>query len=206
MYNEWFCKVEIGIHHVQPPPHLGFWVVGGDDFGSSTLRFATRWSMIGLIQEFHSISTLPMSHHMYNEWLEKVNIGMRALKWSPQRVFQSCVGGVKVGLALVHFSHQDWVSLDWFGQFTASQPFHSLTICIMNGFARLRLEFIMCNHHHILAFESWVVTISAPVPYVSQQDGVWLVWFKNFTASQPFQCPIICIMNGWRRLTLVCVL
>ena len=73
-------------------------------------------------------------------------------------------GGVKVGLALVHFLHQVWVSLDWFGQFTASQPFHSLTISMMNGFARLRFEFIIHNQRHTLAFESWVVTISAPVP------------------------------------------
>ena len=59
------------------------------------------------------------------------------------------------------------------------------------------------NHHHALAFESWVVTISARAHYVSHQDGLCLDWFKNFTASQPFQLPIICIMNGWRRWRLV---
>ena len=62
--------------------------------------------MFGLIQEYHSISTLPTSHYEYNEWLEMVEIAVWALKWSSQRVFQS-KGGVKVGLALVHFSHQD---------------------------------------------------------------------------------------------------
>ena len=58
----------------------------------STLRFTPRWSMFGVIEEFHSILTLPMSHHRYNEWLEKVEIGICALWWSPQRVFQSLVG------------------------------------------------------------------------------------------------------------------
>ena len=52
-------------------------------------------------------------------------------------------GGVKVGFAPIHFSHQDCVSLDWSMQSTASQPFHSLTINISNGFARSRFEFII---------------------------------------------------------------
>eukprot|EP00956_Cyclotella_meneghiniana_P032397 scaffold89038_cov51-Cyclotella_meneghiniana.AAC.5 len=71
-------------HHI-----LAFELWDGDDFGSSTLRFTPRWSMFGLIQEFHSISSLPVPHHEYTEWLEKVDIGIHALKWSPQRVFQS---------------------------------------------------------------------------------------------------------------------
>ena len=95
------------------------------------------------------------------------------------------------------------MSLDWFGQFTTYQPFHSLTISIVNGFVRLRFEFIIHNQRHTTAFESWVVTISAPVLYVSHQDGVCLDLFQNFTASQPFQCLTISIMNGWRRLRLV---
>eukprot|EP00956_Cyclotella_meneghiniana_P008363 scaffold11244_cov75-Cyclotella_meneghiniana.AAC.1 len=66
--------------------------MGGDNFGSSTLRFTPRWSMFGLIQEVHNISTLPTPHYKYDEWLEKVEIGIWALKWSPQRVFQSRVG------------------------------------------------------------------------------------------------------------------
>ena len=118
----------------------------------------------------------------------------------------SVTGGVEVGLPSLHFWHQDWVSLDWFGQFTASQPFHSLTISIMNGFARLRFEFIIHNQCHTPIFESWVVTISVWGPYISHQDGAGLDWFKNFTASQPFQHLIISIMNGWRILRLVYVL
>ena len=64
-----------------------------------------------------------------------------------------------MGLALVHFPRQDCMSLDWFGQFTASQPFQCLIVSIMNGCARLRFEVIMYNHHHTLTFELWGVTV-----------------------------------------------
>ena len=126
-----------------------------------------------MIQEFHSISTLPTSHYRYNKWLEKVEMGIWDLKWTSQRDF-SVAGGVKVGLALVHFPRQDCVSLDRFGQFTASQSLQHFIVGIMNGCARLRFEFIVHNHHHAPAFESRVVTVPAPVPYVSHQDGVFL--------------------------------
>ena len=53
-----------------------------------------------------------------------------------------------------YLSHQDGVTLDWFRPFTTSQPFQCLLIGIMNGFARLRFEFITCYHHHTMAFES----------------------------------------------------
>ena len=98
--------------------------------------------------------------------------------------------------------------MSWYGQFTASQPFHSLTISIMNGFARLRSEFTMYNLRHTPTFKSWVVMISAQVlPYISHQDRMFSVWFKQLTpASQPFQNIIISIRNDWRRLRLVYVL
>ena len=54
------------------------WV--GDDFRSSTLHFAPRWSMCGLIQAIGSISTLSMSDNNHYEWLENVEIGELALK------------------------------------------------------------------------------------------------------------------------------
>ena len=90
-YNEWFFKVEIWIQQVYPSPHPGFWVLGGDNFGSSTLHFTPRCSIFGWIQEAHSITTLPTSHYKYNEWLEKVEIGICiwALKWLPQCDFLS---------------------------------------------------------------------------------------------------------------------
>ena len=137
--------------------------------------FIPRWSMFGLIQEFHSISTIPISHYKYNERLWKVEIGKWALKWSPQRIFQPRVGS-KLALAHTHFSYPDWVCNDWFGQFTASQPFQCLIMSIMDGCARLRSEFIIHNHHHTPAFESWVVARSAPVPCISHQDCVFSDW------------------------------
>ena len=99
---------------------------------------------------------------MYNKWLEKVEMGIWDLKWTSQSDF-SVAGGVKVGFAMVYFPRQDCVSLDRFGQFTASQPFQHLTVDIMNGCARLRFEFIVHNHHHAPAFESRVVTVPATV-------------------------------------------
>ena len=112
-YNEWMCKLEIWIHYPQPSPHPGFWVVGGDNFGSSTLRFTPRWNMFGLNQEFHSISTLPASHYKYNEWLEKVEIGIWALKWSPQLVFQSWVGSKLAWPLSTFHTKVEWVWTDW---------------------------------------------------------------------------------------------
>ena len=88
-YNEWLEKVEIGIHPPQPsPPHPGFWVRGDENFGAWPLHFTPRLSVCRLIQPFHSISTLPTSLHKYNEWLDMVEIGIWALKWSPQPIFQ----------------------------------------------------------------------------------------------------------------------
>ena len=57
-----------------------------------------------LIQPFHSISTLPIYHHKYDEWLEKVEIGMWALEleWSSQCVFEVRVGS-KLALHLSTF-------------------------------------------------------------------------------------------------------
>eukprot|EP00956_Cyclotella_meneghiniana_P029745 scaffold73069_cov41-Cyclotella_meneghiniana.AAC.1 len=141
-------------HHHTPAFELGL----GDSSGSSTLRFTPRWSIFELIQDFHSISTLPTSHYKYNKWLEKVEMGIWDLKWTSQRDF-SVAGWVKVGFAMVHFPRQDCVSLDRFGQFTASQPLQRLIVGIMNGCARLRFESIVHNHHHVPAFESRVVTV-----------------------------------------------
>ena len=73
--------------------------------------------------------------------------------------------GVEVGWTLLHCTSQGWVSLDLFRQFTASQPFQYLIISIMNGFARLRLEFIMYKQHHTMALHSLVAASRlAPVP------------------------------------------
>ena len=108
-YNEWLCKVEIWIHTPQPSPYPGFWVEGGDDSGSSTLRFTPRWSIFGLFLEFHSISTLPTSHYKYNKWLEKVKIAIWHLKWTSQCVFESWLG---LQLAWLHSTFD--ANIEWF--------------------------------------------------------------------------------------------
>eukprot|EP00956_Cyclotella_meneghiniana_P040243 scaffold190449_cov43-Cyclotella_meneghiniana.AAC.2 len=60
-----------------------FLVTGGVKvLGVALLHFSHQDS------EFHSISTFSTSHYKYDEWLEKVVIGVWALKWSPQRVFE----------------------------------------------------------------------------------------------------------------------
>ena len=53
-----------------------------------------------------------------------------------------------------YVSHQDGVLLDWFCDFTASQPFQSIITSIMNGWGRLRLGSGLCNGHHV---RIWVV-------------------------------------------------
>ena len=71
----------------------GFWLAGGDNYYSrNPPTFHTKIVCFGLIKEYHSISTLSTSYYKYNEWLEKVEIVVWALKWSWQRVFQSPVG------------------------------------------------------------------------------------------------------------------
>ena len=65
-----------------------------------------------------------MSQHKYNEWLEKVEIGVWALKWSPQRVFES---GLELNLAYP-FSTFD-TKIEWIKPHLGQ----SFTISILNG-------------------------------------------------------------------------
>ena len=112
-------------------------------------------SMFGLIKEYHSISTLPTSYYKYNEWLDMVEIGDCCVGY--KMVTTMCfpvTDGAKVDLPVFHFSPWDWVSLNWLGQFTASQPFQYIIISMMNGYARLRFEFIMYNNHHAPALSN----------------------------------------------------
>ena len=105
--------------------------------------------------------------------------------------------GYKFGLAHhTYFSNPGCVCTDWFMQFTASQPFQCVIISIMNGWRRWRLEFILQNRPHTPAFESPVMKISVPGPYISYQPWACAEWFSHFTASQPFQSLFISMMNG----------
>ena len=115
------------------------------------------------------------------------------------------MGRYNFGLASIHFSRQDSVYMDWFKQFTSAWPFQYPSSCMMNGFAWLRLDFMVNDLHHILTFESQVVTIWVPVPYVSYQDCVFLRWFQSLTSAWPFQYLSIDMMNdyAWLRLESV---
>ena len=65
-----------------------------------------RWSMFGLILQFHSISTLPTFYYKYNKSLNVENgTGTWALKWSLQPVFKLFTP--RSSEAHTHFSHPD---------------------------------------------------------------------------------------------------
>ena len=96
------------------------------------LLFAPRLCVYWLIHAIHSIPTLPMYHYMYNEWLEKVEIGIHPPEPSPHPCFW-VAGGESLGILGPYVSHQHWACADWFSDFTASQPFQSLFISMMNG-------------------------------------------------------------------------
>ena len=66
--------------------------MSGDKFSSTPLLFTPRSCVIVPIQAIDSSLTLPMSHHMYNEWLDRVEIGIWSPEWSPEAVFESSVG------------------------------------------------------------------------------------------------------------------
>ena len=120
-------------------------------FRLGSLHFASRLSVYRLIQLFHISSTHPISHNKYNEWLDKVEICVWALKWSPQSIFQPWEGTNSAWPKLT-FWNPDCVCTDWFMQFSAPQPFQCVIISILNGCARLRFEFILQNRHHTPAF------------------------------------------------------
>ena len=63
------------------------------------------------------------------------------------------------GLSYPHFSHPDCVCTGWFRQLISARPFQSFTVCILNDYSRLRMEFIPYNHFQTLIFESRVVKI-----------------------------------------------
>ena len=126
----------------------GWW-----NFWLRSLRFTPSLNVYRLNQPFHISLTLPISHYKYNEWLDKVEIGVWALKWSPQTCFV-IMSEYKFGLAQTHLSHPDWVSTGWFGQFTASQPFQLLILSIMKWFESLRFEVNLHDCHYTRSIES----------------------------------------------------
>ena len=80
-------------------------------------------------------------------------------------------------------SHQDWLSLDLFTLFTSAGPFQCLIISMMNGWIRLRLDIIVHKHHHTQVFESQVVRITVPDPYMNHSKIDW-VWVDSHNSHQ----------------------
>ena len=170
--------VEIGINAQQPRPHPGIWVTSGENFGWGPYVSHPDWVCTDQISHF--ISAQPIQYliiSIMNGWTR-----LRLVYMGSKMVTTTCflvMSGYKFGLAQPHFSHPDWLCSDWFRQFTASQPFQYLIISIMNGWTRLRFEFIMYNHHHsprLLSHGWWQDQLQYPTPYISHKDCVCLDW------------------------------
>ena len=185
-------RLEFIPHNHHNTPTFESWVVKN---WLRSLCPTPKMSLYKLIQPFQISLTHPISHYKYDEWLEKVEIGVWSLKCVPQPIFWSWVGTI-LALSKSTFCTQiEYVHTDsW--QFTASQPFQSLIISILNGCARMRLEFTFHNQHHTLIFESQVVKILLQGPYVLHQDWACTNWFRHFISALTFQSVILSIMNG----------
>ena len=137
-YNEWLDKVEIGVCALKWSLQSIFqpWE-GTNSAWPIYLLFKPKLCLYWLIQAIHSIPTLPMCHYKYNEWLEKVEIGIHPPQPSPHSNFW--VEGGEIWIQGPYVSHQVWVCTDWISHFISAQPIQSLIISIMNGYTRLRL-------------------------------------------------------------------
>ena len=150
-----------------------------------------------------------MSHHKYimNGW-RKLILEYVLYNGHHNLIFSH---GLRSKLSCLYSTF--YTKIEWFWTDSCNsqhhQPFHLPTISIMNGYARLRFEFIMYNQCHTLAFELWVATRSAPeyptfhtkmvyVLLVQEYHSIstlptsnlkyeWLEKVEIITASQPFQ-------------------
>eukprot|EP00956_Cyclotella_meneghiniana_P032384 scaffold88896_cov73-Cyclotella_meneghiniana.AAC.1 len=105
-YDEWLDMVEIGYHCPKPSPHPTFLATGGQNYCLTPLRFTPRLSVFVPVQAIHISLTLPMSHHMDDEWFDMVEIGYHYPKPSPHPIpFESQVA--KIIVACPYVSHQD---------------------------------------------------------------------------------------------------
>eukprot|EP00956_Cyclotella_meneghiniana_P026864 scaffold59144_cov41-Cyclotella_meneghiniana.AAC.1 len=69
---------------------------------------------------------------------------------------ESWVGKISAAALISHLSPQDCECLDQCVQFTAAGLVQCLSIDILNGETRLRLELLVYNGHGKLTLESWV--------------------------------------------------
>ena len=108
-YNEWFCKVEIWVHHPQPTTNPYFWVMGGDNFGIWG-PYVSHHDGVCLDSFKYFTACQPFQ-------LLIISIMNRWIRWRLLYVLYNMVtttwfsvtGGVKVGLPAFHFWHQDSV-------------------------------------------------------------------------------------------------
>eukprot|EP00956_Cyclotella_meneghiniana_P025672 scaffold54029_cov59-Cyclotella_meneghiniana.AAC.1 len=57
-------------------------------------HFIAVLCMFGPVDASHSSWTVPMSYFKYNEWFDKVEMGIHSLQWSPQAGFQVMGGEI----------------------------------------------------------------------------------------------------------------
>ena len=146
--------------------------MGCDDFASSTLHSTPRWCMFRLIHPFHSIWTLSIYHHKYDEWLEKVEVGTWALEWSSQCVFEVRVGS-KLALHLPTFRTKIvWV---WTGPSNSQH----LNPCILSPIV----------YQMVLQGQDWnylsTTTTTITTPRLLS-CGLWVVTTFDFASAVPY--------------------
>ena len=127
--------------------------------------FHTKILIYKLIQPFHSISTLPIYHHKYEEWLEKIEIGICALELWSQCVFEAWVGSKLAYLHLSTFRTEIvWV---WTGPSNSQQLNPSNLSPLVKKMTRQGWDWNSSSTTIItpwLIWVAWVVKILAPVP------------------------------------------
>ena len=146
-----------------------------------------RLSEFGLIWAIHSISTLQFCHHKYDEWFCKVEIWIHHPHPMPHPDFW-VTGGDNFGSSIPYVSYQDGVCFDWFVNVTASQPFQCLIISILNGWRRLRLVYVLYNGHHNMSFShGWGQSRLGPYSTLPPRLSEFgLIWAFHSISTLPF--------------------
>ena len=174
-------------------------------FWFKTSTFYTKIEGVyGLIQAIHHSWTLPMSHHWYNEWLDKVEIGIWCLQWSPQRVFESWVG---TNLAIIRNSYPLFTPRSSVigliqalcRSLTIPMSYHKYDKWLNK--IEIGIHCVQPSAHPYFLVRGGDIFDSRPLLF-TPRSSVIMDWFKQFTTAGPFQYLIISILNGWTRLRL----
>ena len=160
-----------------------------------TQHFKPRWCMFRLIEALGISSTIQMSHQWYDERLYKVENGTRCLKWSSQPSFESWAGTNSAWHIPTFHTKIVWLWTDSGNSHQLDPSNISLHVYWMVGQGRdLNSSCITITIPWLLSHGRGHFLLQAP--YILNQDGVCLDWFKHFTSAQPFQCLINSMMNG----------